>query len=183
MRAMIWAESPEGILGVGGAIPWRYPGDLRRFKRLTLGSTVIMGRKTFESMGRALPGRRNLVVTSHAIEVAGIETARSLEEALERAGERPVGPGAEGGAAADAPRGGEGGAGPDIWFIGGARIYAGAMPYADLIDVTHVPDRIEAPDAVMAPPIDEGVFEASPLVAHEDEPRLMRRTYRRRAGR
>jgi dihydrofolate reductase len=160
MRAMIWAESPEGIIGAGGTIPWRYPGDLRRFKRLTLGSTVIMGRKTFESMGRALPGRRNLVVTSHRIEVPGIETARSLEEALERAG-----------------------AGPDIWFIGGARIYEGAMPYADLIDVTHVPDRIEATDAVLAPPIDEGTFEASPLVAHEDEPRLMRRTHRRRAGR
>jgi dihydrofolate reductase len=182
---MIWAESPEGVIGAGVTIPWRYPGDLRRFKRLTLGSTVIMGRKTFESMGRALPGRRNLVVASHTIEVPGIETARSLEEALERAGQRAAldGAGAEGGGASGAPRGGEGAAGPDIWFIGGARIYEGAMPYADLIDVTHVPDRIEAADAVMAPPIDEGVFEASPLVAHEDEPRLMRRTHRRRAGR
>jgi dihydrofolate reductase len=159
MRAMIWAASPEGIIGAGGTIPWRYPGDLRRFKRLTLGSTVVMGRKTFESMGRALPGRQNLVVTSRAIEVPGIETVRSLEEALERAGDG------------------------DVWFIGGAAIYAGAMPYADLIDVTHVPDRIDAADAVRAPPIDEGVFESSPLVAHEDEPALTRRTYRRRDGR
>src|SRR6185312_4247329 len=56
---MIYAVSPEGVIGVGNAIPWKYPGDLRRFKRLTLGSTVVMGRATFESMGKKpLKGRR-----------------------------------------------------------------------------------------------------------------------------
>src|SRR5882672_1666299 len=103
MRAMIYAMSPEGVIGVHGKIPWRYPGDLKRFKRLTTGSTVIMGRATFESIGRPLPGRRNVVVTSRLADVPGIQCARSIDEALSLAGDA------------------------DIWFIGGARIYEGAM--------------------------------------------------------
>ncbi len=156
MRGMIVAVSPEGIIGVGAAIPWRYPGDQRRFKRLTMGSTLVMGRATFDSIGRALPGRRNVVVTSRPVEVPGVESVRSLDEALALAGDA------------------------DVWFIGGARIYADAMAHVDVIDVTYVPDRVEASGAVYAPPIDEGVFEASPLLPHEDEPALTRRTYRRR---
>ena len=154
---MIWAESPEGVIGAGGTIPWRYPGDLRRFKRLTLGSTVVMGRATFASMrNRPLPERRNMVVTSGALDVAGVEVVRSIGEALARAGDA------------------------DVWFIGGARIYAEAMRHVDLIDVVYVPDQVVAPDLVRAPVIDEHVFEASALVPHEDEPALTRRTYRRR---
>jgi dihydrofolate reductase len=160
MRGMILAVSPEGAIGVGGTIPWRYPGDLRRFKRVTVGATVIMGRVTFESIGRALPGRRNIVVTGRpidALRAVGIESVGSVAEALALAGDG------------------------DVWFIGGARIYSDAMAHVDVIDVTYVPDRIEAADAVRAPLIDEGLFEPSPLVPHEDEPSLTRRTYRRRA--
>ena len=154
---MIWAESPEGIIGAGGAIPWRYPGDLKRFKRMTLGSTIVMGRATFESMrSLPLPGRRNVVVTSRALDVTGVESARSIDEALECAGSG------------------------DVWFIGGARIYAEAMKHVDLIDVVYVPDAVRAPDAVYAPVIDEHAFEGSALLPHEDEPTLSRRTYRRR---
>ena len=157
MRAMIWAESPEGVIGAGGAIPWRYPGDLRRFKRLTLGSTVVMGRTTFASMrNRPLPERRNMVVTSGALDVAGVEVVRTIDEALARAGDA------------------------NVWFIGGARIYAEAMPYVDHIDVVYVPDHVVGAELVRAPVIDEQVFEASALVPHEDEPALTRRTYRRR---
>jgi dihydrofolate reductase len=156
MRGMIWAASPENVIGAGGTIPWRYPGDQRRFKRLTMGATIVMGRATFESIGRALPGRRNVVVTGRSIDVPGVECVRSLEEALALAGDG------------------------DVWFIGGARIYAGAMAHVDVIDVTYVPDRVTAPDAVLAPPIDERIFEPSPVVPHEDEPALTRRTYRRR---
>ena len=65
MRGMIYAVSPEGVIGVGNRIPWRYQGDFRRFKRVTMGKTLIMGRKTFESIGHPLAGRRNIVVTSH----------------------------------------------------------------------------------------------------------------------
>jgi dihydrofolate reductase len=159
MKGMIWAESPEGIIGAGGTIPWRYPGDLKRFKRLTLGSTVVMGRATFESMrSRPLPQRRNVVVTSRALDVPGVEAVRSIDEALALAGDG------------------------DVWFIGGARIYAEAMKDVDVIDVVYVPDRIEAADAVRAPVIDEHAFEASALLPHEDEPALSRRTYRRRSA-
>lgn len=154
---MIYAVSPEGVIGAGGTIPWRHPGDFRRFKRVTLGTTVIMGRKTFEEVGKPLPGRRNIVVTSRPLEVPGVETVRSVDEALARAGEG------------------------DVWFIGGARIYEEAMRHVDVIDVTYVPDRVAAPDAVHAPPIDERVFEPGPLVPHEDEPGLTRRLYTRRA--
>jgi dihydrofolate reductase len=157
MRSMIYAVSPEGVIGVGGKIPWRHSGDLKRFKRVTMGSTVIMGRTTFESMGRPLPGRRNLVVTSRLIDMPGVECVQSLDEALARAGEK------------------------DVWFIGGARIYEEAMKHVDVIDVTYVPDHVDAPDAVRAPAIDERVFEPGPMVEHEDEPVLKKRVFTRRA--
>jgi dihydrofolate reductase len=155
---MIYAVSPEGVIGLDNRIPWRHPGDARRFKRVTLGTTVVMGKKTLESMGRALPGRRNIVVSSGPVDVPGVEHASSLDEAFERAGHS------------------------DVWLIGGARIYEQGMTYVDVIDVTYVPDRIDAPAAVRAPAIDERAFEPGPLVPHEDEPGLTRRVYTRRTG-
>ncbi len=156
MRGIIFAASPQGVIGVGNQIPWRYLGDWRRFKRLTMGSTVIMGRTTFESLGKPLPGRRNIVVTSRPLDVPGVERVRSVEEALACSGDQ------------------------DVWFIGGAKIYEDAMKYADIIDVTYVPDFVDGWDAVYAPPIDESVFAPGPIEVHEDEPALRRRTYRRR---
>lgn len=157
MRGMILAVSPEGVIGLEGKIPWRHPGDMRRFKRVTMGATVIMGRATFEETGKPLPGRRNIVVTSRALDVPGVERVASIDEALTRAGDC------------------------DVWFIGGARIYEEAMRHVDVIDVTYVPDHVDAPGAVHAPPIDERLFEPGPLLPHEDEPGLTRRVYRRRA--
>jgi dihydrofolate reductase len=156
MRGMIYAVSPEGVIGAGGKIPWRYAGDWRRFKRVTLGSTVIMGRKTFESIGKPLVGRRNVVVSSGGIDVPGVETVPGIEEGLARAGDA------------------------NVWFIGGARIYEEAMKYVDVIDVTYVPDHVELRDVVRAPRIDERLFESGPLLPHEDEPTLARRVYLRR---
>ncbi len=158
MRGMIFAISPERVIGVGGQIPWRHPGDMRRFKQVTLGTTVIMGRATFDENGRPLPGRRNIVVTSRPLDVAGVEIAGSLGEAVRMAGDA------------------------DVWFIGGARIYEEAMAYVDVIDVTYVPDHVSAEGAVRAPPIDERIFEPGPLLPHEEEPGLTRRVYRRRVG-
>jgi dihydrofolate reductase len=156
MIGMIFAASPQGVIGVGGKIPWRYLGDWRRFKRITMGSTLVMGRTTFESIGKPLPGRRNLVVTSRPLDVPGVERVASVEEALA--------------AARDS----------DVWFIGGARIYEDAMKYVDVIDVTYVPDYVDGWDAVHAPLIDENFFEPGPVVLHEDEPALKRRIYTRR---
>jgi dihydrofolate reductase len=155
---MIWAQSQDGIIGVNGRIPWRYPGDFRRFRSVTTGTTVIMGRKTFESIGsKPLAGRRNIVVTSRPLYVPGVETTPTIEDALSRAGDG------------------------DVWFIGGARIYEAAMKYVDVIDVTYVPDRVDTPNAVRAPQID-WKFIGGPVLQHEEEPALKRRVYRRRSA-
>ncbi len=159
MRGMIYAVSPEGVIGLDGKIPWNHPGDMGRFLRVTLGTTVIMGRGTFEERGRALPGRRNIVVTSRPLDAPDVETARSVDLALALAGDA------------------------EVWFIGGAGIYAEAARVADVIDVTYVPDHVEDPRAVKAPPIDERLFSPGPLLPHENEPSLQRRVYTRvRAG-
>jgi dihydrofolate reductase len=150
---LVVAVSPEGVIGLNGKIPWRHPGDQRRFKRMTLGTTIIMGRLTWESMDqKPLKGRRNLVLTSHPI--PGVECFRDLVSALL------------------ASTG-------DVWFVGGAKVYEEAMEHADIIDVTYVPDHVLDPAAVKFPPIDEGRFEAGEIVPHEDEAALTRRVYRR----
>lgn len=152
---MIAAVSPEGVIGKDGGIPWRYPGDMRRFKRVTMGSAVIMGRATWESMGgRALPGRRNVVVTRQAL--VGVDHYPSLGAALAAC------------------------AAETVWLIGGARIYEEGMGAVDLIDLTYVPDHVQVEGAVLFPPIDAQVWEAGPLLPHEDEPALQRRELRRR---
>jgi dihydrofolate reductase len=152
--ASIAAVSPEWVIGLNNEVPWRHPGDFRRFKRLTLGATVIMGRLTWESMKKKpLLGRRNLVVTSTPDPT--IECFGDIHAALL------------------ATRG-------DVWFIGGARIYADAMEHVDLIDLTFVPDHVLDPKAVKFPTIDEERFEAGPMVPHEDEAGLTRRIYTRR---
>jgi dihydrofolate reductase len=145
------------VIGLDGSIPWHYSADMRRFKRITAGKTVIMGRRTFESMGgKPLPDRRNIVITRRAYE--GVETFVSIEDALL--------------ACAD----------DEVWFIGGAEIYREAMAYADLIDLTYVPDQINAPDAVYFPPIDPVSWEAGPRVRDERDGRLEHQEFRRREG-
>jgi dihydrofolate reductase len=156
MKGMIFAMSPERVIGVGGQIPWNHPGDQQRFKRVTLGATVIMGRATFDERGKPLPKRRNILVTSRPFAMAGVECVPSVEAALALAGDA------------------------DVWFIGGARIYEEAMAYVDVIDVTYVPDHVDAPNAVRAPAIDERVFEPGPLLPVEEEPALQYRRFTRR---
>jgi dihydrofolate reductase len=154
MIGAIAAVSPEWVIGLDGKVPWRHPGDMRRFKRVTQGATVIMGRLTWESMnGKPLPNRRNVVLTSHAL--PGVETYRDVESAL---------------AAVPEP----------VWFIGGARVYAEGMPHCDLLDITFVPDHVKDERAVTFPPIDESLFDPGPMIGHEDEPGLTRRVYRRK---
>jgi dihydrofolate reductase len=153
MIGVIVAVSPEGAIGLHGTIPWRHPGDMKRFKRITTGTTVIMGRKTWESIGKPLKDRRNIVISRSPI--AGVDVFGDLESAL---------------AACHG----------DVWFIGGARIYEEAMRYADRIDVTYVPDHVEHPDAVKFPVIDSAQWEAGPLLVHEDDPALKRREFVRK---
>ncbi len=124
--AQIVACARRGIIGRDGAMPWHIPEDLQHFKRVTMGAPVIMGRKTFESIGRPLPGRTNIVLT-HGAPAApeGVVTAHSLKEALAAAGEvlkgRPE-------TAGDSR----------IFIIGGAQVYRESRELADEIWLTEI---------------------------------------------
>ncbi len=156
MRAILAAVSPEWVIGLHGGIPWSYPGDLRRFKRLTLGSTVVMGRCTWESLPRRpLPGRRNIVLSSGVLsEVEHYTDLKSVLLAVQG----------------------------DLWFIGGARVYAEAMPWCERMELTLVPDCITHHEAVRFPPIDPEQWDLGALLPHEDDPRLSRRVLARIAS-
>ncbi len=118
------AVAENGVIGRDNALPWRLSADLRRFKALTLGHPVIMGRKTWDSIGTALPGRRNLVVSRNpTLQTPGAERVASLEAALAAAA---AGPGAE-----------------EVFVIGGAELYRQAMPRAERIYLTLVRARPE----------------------------------------
>ena len=159
-RAIIAAMSADRVIGLDNAIPWHYSEDLKRFKRLTTGTTIIMGRRTFESMSwRPLPNRRNIVITSRS-HLGGVECFPSLDMALATCLTE------------------------DVWFIGGTRIFAEAMRFADLIDLTYVPDLvlegIDPSRAALFPEVDDRLFDAGPRVPHETEPALERQVFVRR---
>jgi dihydrofolate reductase len=120
---MVWARSRDGVIGAGGELPWHLPEDLRLFRALTLGATVVMGRRTWESLPprfRPLPGRRNVVLSSTLDPAAaGVDVARSVDEAL----------------AIGAVAGG------DLWVIGGGQVYAAFLPHAAEVVVTEVDTR------------------------------------------
>ena len=126
--SLIVAMAQNGVIGRDNALPWRLPEDLRRFRAFTLGKPILMGRKTFESIGRPLPGRLNLVLTrDRGWCAAGVIVVHSVEEALERAG-----------------------ASEELVAIGGAEIYRLVLPFARRIYLTHVhadvPGDIYFPD-------------------------------------
>ena len=135
MRGMIWAQGVDGAIGRGGVMPWHLPEDLAHFRRVTRGATVIMGRRTWESLPeqfRPLPGRRNIVVTRNAsYEAAGAEVAPSLDVALDGTGQ----------------------ASP-VWIIGGGELYREAMPLAETLVVTDIDISVAEADT-FAPTIDD----------------------------
>ena len=111
--AIIAAMSRNRVIGHQGKIPWHLPEDLRRFRELTTGHTVVLGRKTFESIGKALPGRNNIVISSNqSFSAQGCQVAGSLEEALAMAGDG------------------------QIFICGGGMIYGDAIWIADIIYLT-----------------------------------------------
>ena len=153
MKGILVATSPEGIIGKNNTIPWHYPEDLKRFKKLTIGKTIIMGRNTWESLPiKPLPERRNIVITSSTIE--NIECFKSITEAV------------------DTCKG-------DIWFIGGAGIYEESMNLADFIDMTLVPDSVTGNNCIYFPKIGNN-WEESDITILEDDTRLKHKIYSRR---
>ncbi|WP_025157596.1 dihydrofolate reductase [Leifsonia aquatica] len=133
--ALIWAEAHDRVIGADGGIPWHLPEDMRHFRELTSGSPVVMGRRTWDSLPerfRPLPGRTNIVVTRQAAWSApGAEVAHDVEEALALAA------GAE-----------------TVWVMGGAQLYAAALPLADRVEVTEV--DLDVPGDTRAPALGEG---------------------------
>ncbi len=123
MITLFLARADNGVIGRDGQLPWRLPADLKRFKALTMGKPMVMGRKTFESFPSPLPGRRHIVLTRGAWTADGAEVAQSVEAALAMAGE-------------------------DVAVIGGAEIFALLLDRADRIELTEV-HATPAGDAVV----------------------------------
>lgn len=135
----------DGGIGRGGGLLVRLPEDLRRFKRITVGSPIVMGRKTWQAIGRPLPGRRNIVISRDpGFRAEGAETAASLDEALARAGDVPV-----------------------VHVIGGAEIYALALPIADELQLTEI--DAEFPADTFFPRWDRSRFALAARESHESE--------------
>jgi dihydrofolate reductase len=115
---MVAAVSRNGVIGRDGGLPWHIPGDLAFFKRTTMGHAILMGRRTFDSVGRALPGRHNIVVTrQQGLVIAGCDVVHSLEQAIALA--RAQGDG-------------------DPHVVGGSSLYTEAMPLATRLILTEV---------------------------------------------
>jgi dihydrofolate reductase len=121
MISLIVAYDRRRGIGKNNALPWRLPAEMAYFKRTTMGKPIVMGRRTLESIGRALPGRRNIVVTSRPVTIEGVERVASLDEALRAC------PGV-----------------PEVMVIGGAELYAAALPHAGRVYATEVDAVVDA---------------------------------------
>lgn len=138
---LIAAVARNGVIGRDNALPWRLKGDMQFFRRTTTGHTVVMGRKTWESLGRPLPNRRNVVVSRNPnFRAEGTERVGSLAAALALAGEGP------------------------IFVIGGAELYRQALPGADRLLITEVAAEVEG-DARF-PDFDRAAFVEISRVSH-----------------
>lgn len=125
--ALIWAMSRNRVIGRNNALPWHLSEDLRYFKRVTMGKPIIMGRKTWESIGRPLPGRTNIVITrDQNFQAAGVRVVHSLDDALRLAEHIGIIEGAE-----------------EAVVIGGAEIYALALPKAERLYLTQVHAEVD----------------------------------------
>ena len=139
--SLVVARADNGVIGRDNALPWRIPADLAHFKRLTLGKPIVMGRRTFESIGRPLPGRLNIVLTRDPNwQAEGVTVAAGLAEVL----------------AGDVP---------EIAIIGGAQVYAEALPLATHVHLTEVHDAPEGD--TWLPPFDPATWLETGREDHE----------------
>ncbi|MEI6487284.1 MAG: dihydrofolate reductase [Sphingomonadales bacterium] len=146
---LVVARARNGVIGNSGALPWHLPADLKHFKALTIGKPVVMGRKTFESIGKPLPGRQNIVLTRQpGWSAPGVTVVPNLAEAIAAAGLDPR------------VRG-------HIMIIGGAEIYALALPIATRVELTEVDAEPEG-DTVL-PPFDPARWTEVARTAHAAE--------------
>ena len=139
--AMIAAMDRNGVIGVDNQLPWYLPEDLRFFKRMTQAKPLVMGRKTYQSIGRALPGRLNIVVTRDpAFHAEGVRVCHDLPAALRLADQQATIDGVE-----------------EIMVMGGAQIYAQALPFASRLYLTEV--DVEVAGDARFPALDQAEWE------------------------
>ena len=144
MLALIVAHARNRVIGRDGRLPWNIPGDLHRFRDLTMGNAIIMGRVTYEEIGRPLPGRMNIVVSrTRRYEGENLCTAASLAEAIALAGDRHA------------------------FVSGGARLFAEALPLVDVMYVTEI--DADVPGDVFFPEFDASAFNRRVEVRFEGE--------------
>lgn len=145
MVSLIVAISADGVIGQAGNLPWHLPADLARFKRTTMGHAIVMGRKTYESIGRPLPGRTSVVVTRQRnyAAAAGVIVVSSLAEALGRIDD------------------------DEIFIIGGAEIYRWALPMVDRMYVTRV--HVQVAGDVKFPDFDPAEWQLRSETRHEPD--------------
>ena len=160
LTLVVAIDAQRGI-GIDNKLPWHLPEDLAHFKRVTLGQPIIMGRKTFDSIGRALPGRRNIVVTRNAgWRHEGVDAAASLDAALALVGDAPAS------------------------VIGGAQIFSASMDIADRMIVTEIGHSFDCD--TFFPPIDPAVWRETARETHHSQANgydYAFVTYERNAGR
>jgi dihydrofolate reductase len=146
--SLIVAMASGGVIGRDNRLPWHLPADLRRFKRLTMGHPLVVGRKTFESIGRPLPGRTMVVVTRDpGYAPPGVRVAHSVDEAL---------------AVAAAAEGGD-----EVFVAGGAEIYRQTLPRADRLHLTRI--EAEIPGDTRFPEFDESQWRLTQEERHEPD--------------
>jgi dihydrofolate reductase len=142
---LVVARARNGVIGRNGTLPWHLPADLKRFKALTMGTVMIMGRRTFDSLPGLLPGRRHLVLTRDSAWAApGAEAVHTPQQALAAAGDSPVS------------------------VIGGAEIFALLLPVADRIELTEVEADVPG-DTLMPDARDSGSWHEIARDAHPPE--------------
>ncbi|WP_368193884.1 type 3 dihydrofolate reductase [Aeromonas sp. s8] len=142
--SMIAAMAYDRVIGKDNQMPWHLPADLAHFKRVTLGKPVLMGRKTFESIGRPLPGRRNLVISRNPdYQAEGIEVVGSVEAALALLAGSPV---------------------EELMVIGGGHLYAEMLPSADCLYLTRIDLAVEGDTRF--PAFDDGQWQRIECESH-----------------
>jgi len=146
-RSLVVAVARNGVIGRDNALPWRLPADLAHFKKVTMGHPVVMGRRTYESIGRPLPGRQNIVVThNRGYSAPGCTVVGSLEEAWRAAGD------------AD-----------EVSIIGGTTLFEETLPTADVIHLTEVQADVEGD--TFFPRFDRGEWHEKEVARHAADER------------
>ena len=147
IRSLVVAMARNRVIGRDNALPWRLPADLAHFKKVTMGHPIVMGRRTYESIGKPLPGRKNIVVTrNRAFQAPGCTVVQSLEDAWKAAGDAE-----------------------EVCVIGGTSLFEEALPIADVIHLTQVEAVVEGD--TYFPEFDRSQWREKEIARHDADAR------------